>query len=108
MQLDHWVLDQACALAAGWLSHLQISSNMSAANFFAGNLAEDVQASLDRHKLKPSRLNLEITETVLLCSSARVRNVITSLRDMGVHIILDDFGSGHASVGYLRDYAFVD
>ena len=106
VQLDRWVLDQACGLAAGWPNHLQISSNLSAANFFAGNLVEDVQAILERHGVAPDRLKLEITETVLLCDPARVRNIVAALRELGVHVILDDFGVGHASMAYLRDYAF--
>ena len=106
VQLDRWVLDQACGLAAGWPSYLQISSNLSAANFLAGNLVEDVQATLERHGVAPSRLKLEITETVLLCDPTRVRNIVAALRELGVHVILDDFGVGHASIAYLRDYAF--
>ncbi len=106
VQLDRWVLDRACGLAANWPSHLQISSNLSAANFLAGNLAEDVQATLERHGVAPGRLKLEITETVLLCDPTRVRNIVAALRELGVHVILDDFGVGHASLAYLRDYAF--
>ena len=106
MRLDRWALDQACGLAAGWPGHLQVSSNLSAANFFAGGLAEDVRATLARHALAPGRLKLEITETVLLCDPVRVRGVVAAMREMGVHVVLDDFGVGHASIGYLRDYAF--
>ena len=104
--LDRWVLDQACRLAAGWPGHLQVSSNLSAANFFAGDLVGDVRAALQRHRLAPNRLKLEITETVLLRDPARVRQVVAELRDMGVHVVLDDFGVGHASIAYLRDYPF--
>lgn len=106
VQLDRWVLNQACSLAASWPSHLQISSSLSAANFFAGDLAEDVRATLEQHRVAPGRLKLEITETVLLCDPTRVRNIIVALRTLGVHVILDDFGVGHASIAYLRDYAF--
>lgn len=106
VQLDHWVLDQACSLAASWPRHLQISSNLSAANFLAGNLVQEVQAILERHGVAPGRLKLEITETVLLCDPTRVRNIVAALRELGVHVILDDFGVGHASIAYLRDYAF--
>ncbi len=57
--------------------------------------------------MAPGRLKLEITETVLLCDPTRVRNIIVALRTLGVHVILDDFGVGHASIAYLRDYALV-
>ena len=106
VQLDRWVLDQACRLAAGWPTHLQISSNLSAANFLAGDLVGDVRAALGRYRLAPNQLKLEITETVMLSDPDRVRTIVAALRELGVHIVLDDFGVGHASIGYLRDYAF--
>ncbi len=106
VQLDRWVLDQACRLASTWPAHLQVSSNLSAANFFAGNLVEYVRDTVQRHCLAPGRLRLEITETVLLQQRERVRRIIAELRALGVHVVLDDFGAGHASLAYLRDYAF--
>jgi diguanylate cyclase (GGDEF)-like protein len=106
VQLDRWVLNQACALVANWPDHLTISSNLSAANFFAGDLVQDVHEALERHGLVPRRLKLEVTETVLLRDPGHVQSVIRRLRDLGVQIILDDFGAGHASIAYLRDFAF--
>ena len=106
VQLDRWVLDRACSLAATWPDDLQISSNLSAANFLAGNLVEYVRGTLARHRLAPDRLKLEITETVLLQQRERVQRIIAELRALGVHVVLDDFGAGHASLAYLRDYAF--
>lgn len=106
VQLDRWVLDQACGLAATWPEHIRISSNLSAANFYAVGLVREVERTLVRHGLAPDRLKLEITETVLLRDPDRVRKMIADLRRLGVHVVLDDFGSGHASLAYLRDYAF--
>jgi diguanylate cyclase (GGDEF)-like protein len=106
MQIDRWVMDKACALAARWPDHLQISTNLSAANFFAGDLVGDVRATLERHGLAPGRLRLEVTESALLLEPPRVRDVITALRATGVQIVLDDFGAGYASLAYLKDYAF--
>jgi diguanylate cyclase (GGDEF)-like protein len=106
IHLDRWVLDQACREVANWPSHLQISSNLSAANFFGGDLVRDVQATLAKHRVAPSRLKLEVTETVLLHDPGRVRTTIAALRELGVQVILDDFGAGHSSLGYLRDYSF--
>lgn len=106
VHIDRWVLDQACRLAAEWPEHLQVSCNMSAANFLAGDLVGDVRAALERYRLAPGRLNLEVTETVLLSNSDRVRTIMAALRELGVRIILDDFGTGHASIAYLRDYTF--
>lgn len=106
VQLDRWVLNEACAAAASWPGGLQVSSNLSAANFFAGDLVEDVRAILLRHGLAPDRLKLEITETVLLHDRVRVRAVIERLRALGVRVVLDDFGAGYSSIAYLRDYPF--
>ncbi len=106
VQLDRWVLDQACRLAAGWPGHLTISSNLSAANFYAVGLVQEVERTLGRHGLAAGRLKLEITETVMLRDPARVQTTIAELRALGTHIVLDDFGSGHASLATLRDYAF--
>jgi len=104
VNLDHWVLRQACAEAAGWTQPLIVSTNLSAANFFAADVVEDVEAVLAITGLPGHRLKLEITETVLLSDPARVRRAIERLRALGVRIAIDDFGSGHASLAYLRDY----
>lgn len=106
VHLDRWVLNQACRLAAYWPPHLRISSNLSAANFFAGDLVRDVRNCLERNKLDPGRLNLEVTETILLIDPVRVKNIIQALQELGVRIVLDDFGVGYASLSYLRDYTF--
>jgi diguanylate cyclase (GGDEF)-like protein len=106
VQLDRWVLNRACQLASAWPRQLQIASNLSAANFFAGDLVDTVREALANTRLEPARLKLEITETVLLHDRARVRAVVTALKELGVHVILDDFGAGHASLAYLRDYPF--
>ena len=106
VHLDRWVLDQACRLAAGWPAHLQISSNLSAANFLAGDLVGDVRATVERHGLAPDRLKLEITETVMFSHSDLVKTALTALQELGAHTILDDFGVGHASIANLRNYPF--
>lgn len=106
VQLDRWVLNEACRLAAAWPKSLQVSSNLSAANFISGDLVNEVCAALQRHGLAPNRLRLEITESVLLQDPVRVQAIMGQLRALGVRFILDDFGSGHASIAYLRDYSF--
>ena len=102
--LDRWVLNEACRLAKDWPRHLSISSNLAAANFLAGGLVDTVRAALEQHGLEPGRLKLEITETTLLHDPASVQATIAELRTLGVSIVLDDFGSGHASIGYLREF----
>ena len=106
VELDRWTLDQACQIAATWPAPIEVSSNVSAANFFAGDLVQDLQTILDRHGLAPDRLKVEITETVLLGDHDRVRTTIRALRDLGIGVVLDDFGAGYASIACLRDYTF--
>ncbi len=106
VELDRWMLDQACQIAAGWPTPLKISSNLSATNFFAGDLVQEVRAILDRSGLPPERLELEITETVLLGDHDRVRDIISAFHAMGIGVVLDDFGAGYASIAYLRTYDF--
>jgi diguanylate cyclase (GGDEF)-like protein len=104
VNLDHWVLQQACAVAARWPQPLVISANLSAANFFAADVVETVEAALARSGLPGARLKLEITETVLLSDPDRVRQAIERLHRLEVRVAIDDFGAGHASLAYLRDY----
>ena len=106
VELDRWVLNEACRIAAGWPGHLTISSNLSAANFLADGLLDVVAAALEKHGLQPGRLKLEITETTVLHDPDHVQSLIAGLRELGVHVVLDDFGSGHASIAYLRDFTF--
>ena len=104
VQVDQWVLRQACLEAASWSAPLTIATNLSAANFYASDIVEVVTAILAETGLPPERLKLEITENVLLRDAERVRHAIVELQHIGVRFALDDFGSGHASLAYLRDF----
>ena len=104
VQLDEWVLREACREAASWSSPLTIATNLSAANFFASDVVATVTQTLAQTGLPPTRLKLEITESVLLRDAERVRTAIAELQQLGVRFALDDFGSGHASLAYLRDF----
>lgn len=102
--IGRWVLEQACLAAAKWPQHLRIAVNVSACQFRSNDLVAHVQGALRGAGLAPERLELEITETVLLKEDAQVRLALDQLRRMGVAISLDDFGTGYSSLSYLRRF----
>jgi diguanylate cyclase (GGDEF)-like protein len=102
-----WVLRQACCEAAAWPPHIRVAVNLSAAQFRnAGLLLEAVTSALALAELAPSRLELEITETVLLVETEAVLAILHKLRALGVRIAMDDFGTGYSSLSYLRSFPF--
>jgi diguanylate cyclase (GGDEF)-like protein len=94
------------AAELGPLGELKISVNVSAAQFRSPVLAETILDILAEARLSPERLQLEITETLLLTQPDRARSLIGRLRSKGIAIALDDFGTGYSSVGYLRQFEF--
>jgi diguanylate cyclase (GGDEF)-like protein len=101
-----WVLRQACAEAAGWPDQVRVAVNLSAVQFNAGNIVELVSDALSVSGLSAGRLELEITESALLANSELAFATLHKLREMGVHVALDDFGVGYSSLSYLRQFAF--
>lgn len=106
VQIGHWVLHQACKDAATWPDHVSVSVNVSAVQFKKGDLFGSVSQALEKSGLRPERLELEITETVLLNATQETINRLHSLRDLGVRIAMDDFGIGHSSLSYLQSFPF--
>jgi len=106
VQLGEWALRQACAEAVEWPDSIGISVNLSPLQFSKGNLVSTVLSALASSGLPASRLELEITESVLLEKSERNIAVLNQLRDLGVRISMDDFGTGYSSIGYLRSFQF--
>ena len=104
--IGEWVLRQACAEAAGWPDHLKVSVNVSVAQFKAKNLANAVVNALAASGLAPRRLELEVTESVVLEDSDSAFATLTRLHDLGVRIALDDFGTGYSSLTNLRKFPF--
>lgn len=98
------VLRQACAAARGWPEDMRVSVNLSAQQF-DDDLVGVVAAALTAAGLAPARLELEITESMLVRDSASVRRVLDDLREIGVKIALDDFGTGFSSLSYLQRFA---
>src|SRR3984957_678413 len=106
VQLGEWALRQACAEAMDWPDGICISVNLSPLQFSKGNLVSTVVSALASSGLPASRLELEITESVLLEKSERNIAILNQLRDLGVRISMDDFGTGYSSIGYLRSFQF--
>ena len=104
--IGEWVLRRACVDAAGWPGALKVAVNLSPAQFRGRTLAAEVAAALDASGLPPSRLELEITESVLLQDDDAVLETLHALRAMGVRISMDDFGTGYSSLSYLRRFPF--
>jgi EAL domain-containing protein (putative c-di-GMP-specific phosphodiesterase class I) len=106
LPLGTWVIQQACREAAAWSSDLGIAVNISAVQFASGSLVESVRQALEASGLRPERLQLEITETVLMDNAELSGRIFKELHDLGVRIALDDFGTGYSSLSYLRSFAF--
>jgi diguanylate cyclase (GGDEF)-like protein len=104
--LGAWVLERACKEAASWPDHIKVAVNLSPKQFNGGNLVQDVANALKAAGLLPGRLELEITESVLLQDSASVLKTLHELRSLGVRVALDDFGTGYSSLSYLRSFPF--
>jgi diguanylate cyclase (GGDEF)-like protein len=104
--LGDWVLRQACAEAATWPSNVKIAVNLSPIQFKSKNLLPSVISALAASGLSASRLELEITETVLLQDSDATLAILHELRGLGVKISMDDFGTGYSSLSYLRKFPF--
>lgn len=103
-----WVLDEACAQAALWrrsgASHFRIGVNLFGAQFRVNDLAAEVLATLDRHGLPPEALELEVTENIVLDRDELVLDTLQRLRERGVGVAFDDFGTGYASLSLLKRY----
>jgi EAL domain-containing protein (putative c-di-GMP-specific phosphodiesterase class I) len=106
VQLGEWALRQACADSMEWPDEICVSVNLSPLQFSKGNLVSTVLNALASSQLPASRLELEITESVLLERSERNVAILNQLRDLGVRISMDDFGTGYSSIGYLRSFPF--
>ena len=105
-EIGDWVLKRACAEAAGWPGHIRLAVNVSPVQFRSKTLALRVATALRDSGLAPDRLELEITEAVLIRDDNEALVILHQLRDLGVRIALDDFGTGYSSLSYLRRFPF--
>ena len=104
--LGEWVLRQACIEATSWPDDIKVAVNLSPAQFKTRKVLETVIAALAASKLSSRRLELEITEGVLLVDHEATLAVLHQLRGLGVKIAMDDFGTGYSSLSYLRSFPF--
>jgi EAL domain-containing protein (putative c-di-GMP-specific phosphodiesterase class I) len=104
--LGEWVLRQACAEAMRWPGALKVAVNLSPAQFRSRGLVQAVLTALAYSRLPANRLELEITESVLLGETDANLAMLHQLRGIGVRISMDDFGTGYSSLSYLRSFPF--
>jgi diguanylate cyclase (GGDEF)-like protein len=104
--LGAWVIQQACRDAATWPSQIGVAVNLSSQQFKGLALVQTVVSALAAASLSPLRLELEITESVLLADSESTLAALRHLRALGVRIAMDDFGTGYSSLSYLRSFPF--
>ncbi len=106
VEMGEWILREACREAASWPAPLQIAVNLSPAQFMQGDLVSLVHSILLETGLSPGRLELEITEGVLIEDFDRGLALLRRLKALGVRISMDDFGSGYSSLSYLQAFPF--
>ena len=105
-KIGAWVLREACRTAATWPEPLTVAVNLSPAQFEAGSVSTIVANALKEAGLAPHRLELEITETLLLGNNEAIMAELQTLKAMGVAIVMDDFGTGYSSLSYLWRFPF--
>ncbi|MFY0727411.1 bifunctional diguanylate cyclase/phosphodiesterase [Pseudomonas sp. NFX15] len=104
--LGRWVLREACETALTWPDDVMVSVNLSPAQFTRSEVVEDVREILISTRFPASRLELEITENVMLNDTEGALKSMNALKELGVRLNMDDFGTGYSSLGYLRAYPF--
>jgi diguanylate cyclase (GGDEF)-like protein len=104
--LGEWILRQACADAGKWPSRFKVAVNLSPTQFKHGDLLDVLKSALKDTGLPPERLELEITEWVLLENNAENLAILRDIKSLGVAIVLDDFGTGYSSMTYLQMFPF--
>src|ERR1700748_3716253 len=104
--MGEWVLREACAEAAKWPAGIKIAVNLSPVQFRSRNLVQMVISALAQSGLAPTRLELEITESLFLAETEANLAILHQLRELGVGISMDDFGTGYSSLSYLRSFRF--
>ncbi|MDH4441812.1 MAG: EAL domain-containing protein [Rhizobium sp.] len=101
-----WVLREACRVSKGWPDHIRVAVNLSSRQFLSPGLVPMVENALKTNNLRPGRLELEVTESLLMNSTPAVEHTLRTLSKLGLRIALDDFGTGFSSLSYLRRFHF--
>jgi EAL domain-containing protein (putative c-di-GMP-specific phosphodiesterase class I) len=107
-RISDWVLDQACAQLAHWraggFDQLRMAVNLSPREFEQGDVVERVTSAIQRYRLPPQGLDIEITETLMIRDVDSVVDAVQRLRDSGVRVSIDDFGTGYSSLSALQQF----
>lgn len=106
VQIGKWALEEACRQATQWPSSVCVAVNLSPVQFRDPDLVPSITRALATYGLEPSRLQLEVTESVMLQQNLANLSVLQTLRALGVQIAMDDFGTGYSSLSYLRTFPF--
>lgn len=106
VDLGDWVLQAACKEAANWPTDIKIAVNVSPLQLRSSSILTSVTKALSQSGLRPSRLELEITESALIDDAARVEKLCKDLKVLGVRLALDDFGTGYSSLSHLHQFSF--
>nr|WP_106778976.1 EAL domain-containing protein [Lysinibacillus timonensis] len=108
--IDDWVLKNACHQINSWKKELKtpirIAINYSAQHFLQKNLIDNIQKTLNEFGISPKEIEIEITETAILQNDIIVKSTLKKLKEMGIYISLDDYGTGYSSLNYLRNFPF--
>ena len=106
LKIGEWVIETACRAAAAWSEPYRVAVNVSPVQFLKSDLPAIIASVLDRTGLSANRLEVEITEGILMKNPRRAADVLTTLRGLGVRIAMDDFGTGYSSLSYLNEFKF--
>ncbi len=106
LKIGEWVIETACRAAAAWSEPYRVAVNVSPVQFLKSDLPAIISSVLDRTGLPANRLEVEITEGILMKNPRRAADVLTMLRGLGVGIAMDDFGTGYSSLSYLNEFKF--
>ena len=108
IELGDWVLQTACAQMARWhdegVGEVSVAINVSRLDLASGSLPQRVAQALQRHRIQPGQLVVELTESMLMDREDQTRRQLDALRSLGVKLSIDDFGTGYSSMNYLRQY----
>ncbi|WP_296942298.1 EAL domain-containing protein [uncultured Massilia sp.] len=108
VRVGAWIIDEACRQIAAWnaegVRDVRVAVNVSSRQFVEGDLESDIRAALERHRVDPGLLELELTESALMSNAEHTIAVLESLKRLGIRIAIDDFGTGYSSLAYLKRF----